>query len=190
MSDPAHDITQHLVRLTDGDSQAAADLLPLVYDELRALAASHFRRERPDHTLQPTALVHEAFLKLVNQTEARWQDRAHFFAVAAESIRRILIDHARRRDAQKRRRPDALTMSACFDTPNDRQLDLLALDAALTRLTSLNERQGRVVVLRFFGGMTIEETAEVLSVSPNTVKGDWRVARAWLQQELEEGATS
>jgi RNA polymerase sigma-70 factor (ECF subfamily) len=178
-------ITQHLTRLVEGDSSAAAALMPLVYDELRALAASYLRRERPDHTLQPTALVHEAFLKLVDQRRAAWKDRAHFFAVAAQALRRVLIDHARRKMAAKRV-PPAGSM-AIEDPGSDAAdpLNLLALDEALEQLAQRSARQARVVELRFFGGMSVEEAAEVLGVAAPTVKADWRVARAWLQRELE-----
>jgi RNA polymerase sigma factor (TIGR02999 family) len=165
-----------------------SELLPLVYEELRALAAAYFRREPPDHTLQPTALVHEAYLKLVNQTDAQWKDRAHFFAVAAQAIRRLLIDHSRRRRAAKRQAPNRVTVELAADTPYHADIDLLVLDDALKRLAELSERQARVVELRFFGGITVEEVAHVLGVSPNTVKGDWRVARVWLQQVLDESA--
>lgn len=181
-------VTQGLARLRDGDSAAAAELLPLVYDELRALAGSYFQRERLDHTLQPTALVHEAYLKLVNQKQAQWKDRAHFFAVAAEAMRRLLIDHARKHGAEKRQRPTTHLLSD--DTAHEPMgdIDLISLDRALQRLGELNQRQSQVVTLRFFGGMTVEEVAGVLEVSPNTVKGDWRVARAWLQEAMETDA--
>ena len=179
-------VTQHLVRLGDGDEKAVADLLPLVYDELRALAGSYFRQERPNHTLQPTALVHEAYLKLVHQKDARWKDRAHFFAVAAQAIRRLLIDHSRKQRAAKRQAPERITIDVDSDAPYQIEFDPIALDDALRKLSVLNERQGRVVELRFFGGMSVKEVAQVLGVSPNTVKGDWRVARAWLQRELEQ----
>jgi len=181
-------ITQGLLRLREGDSSAAAELFPMVYDELRALAASYFRQERSDHTLQPTALVHEAYMKLVNQKRAQWKDRAHFFAVAAEAMRRLLIDHARKHGAA-RRQPRTLPRIGrdATDTPMS-EADLVALDDAIERLRALNERQAHVVTLRFFGGMTVEEVAQVMNLSENTIKGDWRVARAWLQQALEREA--
>lgn len=183
------DVTQCLTRLGRGDARAADELLPLVYDELRALAAAHFRRERGDHTLQPTALVHEVYLKLVDQTQAQWRDRAHFFAVAAEAIRRVLVDHARVRGAAKRRAPGArVTIEAGLDAAAEAPLDVAALDEALRALAELSPRQARVVELRYFAGLSVEEAAGVLGVSEGTVKGDWRVARAWLQRALSKGA--
>lgn len=184
---PPRTVTHCLDRLGAGDFRAAPDLFPLVYDELRALAGAHFRAERPDHTLQPTALVHEAFLKLVDQTRANWKDRSHFFAVAAEAIRRVLIDHARAKHAAKRHMPGRrLTIDADLDVAvaADDDVDLVGLDDALCRLARLNARQAKVVELRFFAGLSIEETAEALGVSEGTVKGDWRLARAWLEREL------
>ncbi len=181
-------VTRDLADLSRGDDDAAARLTPVVYDELRRMAASYLRMERPDHTLQPTALVHEAFLKLVDQTRAELNDRSHFCAVAAQAMRRILIDHARRCRAAKRSpdRPRVTLSEADAATPDDAtaEVDLLRLDDALGRLAELNERQSRVVELRYFGGLTVDESASVLGVSARTVKGDWRVARAWLQREL------
>lgn len=163
----------------------AGKLLPRVYDDLRALAAARLRNEAPGHTLQPTALVHEVFLKLAAQERAEWRDRAHFFAVAAEAIRRILVDHARGRRAAKRNAPgERMTISAVLDAPTSEEVDLLALDEALSRLADLSARQARVVELRFFGGLEVAEVAQALGVSENTVKGDWRMARAWLQHQL------
>ena len=163
--------------------------MPLVYDELRRRAGSYLRGERPDHTLQPTALVHEAYVKLVNQREAKWKDRAHFCAVAAEAMRRILIDHARKHRAARRGGGgQRVTLCDAIGDPRSMEVDVIDLDDALTRLRELHERQSRVVELRFFGGLSVEEIAEILEVSPRTVKGDWRVARAWLQTRLvEEG---
>lgn len=163
-------------------------LLPEVYAELRALAAAHLRRERPDHTLQPTALINEVYLKLADQSRANWNDRTHFFAVAAEAIRRILIDHSRGKRAAKRQMPGArVTIHADLDAATGDSLDLLALDDALTQLAALSPRQARIVELRFFGGLSTEETAAVLGVSEGTVKGDWRLARAWLEERLDPG---
>lgn len=161
--------------------------MPLVYDELRALATRSLCHERSGHTLQGTALVHEAYLKLVDQRQVRWQDRAHFFAVAAQLMRRILVDHARRHRAAKRGsgEPRLPLVEADVQAAPAPLGDWLALDRALDRLGALDERQARTVELRFFGGLTIEETAEVLQVSPATVKNDWSVARAWLYRELE-----
>jgi RNA polymerase sigma factor (TIGR02999 family) len=160
-------------------------LLPQIHDELRKLAASYLRKERPDHTLQPTALVNEAFLKLVDQRAARWQNRAHFFGIAAQAMRRILVDHARAHAASKRggamrKVPldDARVGGRAMD------VDLLALDEALTRLAALDPQQSRIVELRFFGGLTMEESAEVMRISPATVGREWRMAKAWLSAEL------
>jgi RNA polymerase sigma factor (TIGR02999 family) len=185
MNQSVAEASAHLTRLSGGDPSAVSALMPLVYDELRRLAAIHLARERPDHTLQPTALAHEAYLKLIDQTRAQWKDRAHFLAVAAEAIRRILIDHARLHRAAKRdpRRRIALSFAGDLPEPTT-DVDLIELEEALERLASLSGRQAKVVELRFFAGLSVEEAAEALDVSPRTVKGDWRVARAWLQREL------
>lgn len=188
MLPPSQDITA-ILREIDGDESAAARLMPLVYDELRRLADSYLRRERPDHTLQPTALVNEAYLRLVDQTRASLRDRSHFFAVAARQMRRVLVDHARRHDAEKRgggaRR---VSLDEAVDQAQDpRDLDLVALDAALDKLAELDARQARIVELRYFGGLTVEETAEALGVSATTVKDDWQSARAWLRREIRKG---
>ncbi|MCG8404088.1 MAG: ECF-type sigma factor [Phycisphaerales bacterium] len=180
--------TRVLARLSDGDSSAAAELMPLVYEELRGRAAAYLRRERPDHTLEPTALVHEAYLKLVHQSEAQWKNRAHFLAVAAEAMRRILVDHARRHQAAKRGSDQRMTVIPASEVADRSPVDLIELDDALKHLAALDERQCRVVELRFFGNMTIEEVAHVLEVSPRTVTGDWLVARAWLQRQLSKAA--
>ncbi|MCG8403980.1 MAG: sigma-70 family RNA polymerase sigma factor [Phycisphaerales bacterium] len=186
MTDPLpQDVTQYLARLSGGED-VVSELLPLVYQELRRVAAGYLRRERAGHTLQPTALVHEAYVKLVNQKEADWKNRAHFLAVAAEAMQRILIDHARKHRAAKRGADRQVTLDVDSDVAFKTDVDLLALDEALKKLGKLNERQSRVVELRFFGGMSVEEVAHVLAVSPRTVKGDWRFARAWLQRELDE----
>ncbi len=167
------------------DPAAAAELLPLVYDQLRGLAVAFLRRERPDHTLQPTALVHEAYMKLADQARVAWKDRAHFFSVAAVAIRRVLVDHARGKRAGKRMPPGArVTLAAEQGTCESSQADLLDIDAALRRLAEVDPRRARVVELRFFGGLNIEEVAAALDVSEGTVKNDWRLARAWLQREL------
>jgi RNA polymerase sigma-70 factor (ECF subfamily) len=186
MSDP-HEVTVLLSALTRGEEDAAGKLIPVVYDELRRLAASYMRRERPDHTLQATALVHEAYLKLIEQRSVSWQSRAHFFGVAAQLMRRILIDHARGHLRQKRggehkkvSLDDALVFSEQQST------ELLAVDESLERLARLDGRQARIVELRFFGGLSVEEAAEVLGVSPKTVKRDWSVAKAWLYADLKE----
>lgn len=179
------DITTHLNRVSGGDSSSISNLLPLIYDELRRIAAAHLARERVNHTLQPTALAHEAYLKLVDQSRAQWNDRAHFLAIAAEAIRRILIDHARLRQAAKRGGGQRLTLILADDQASSHHdVDLIELEDALERLGQLSARQAKVVELRFFAGLEVTETAEVLGVSPRTVKGDWRIARAWLAREL------
>lgn len=179
------DVTHYLARLSGGED-VVSELLPLVYHELRRVAAGYLRRERAGHTLQPTALVHEAYVKLVNQKESDWKSRAHFLAVAAEAMQRILIDHARKHRAAKRGSGRQITLDVDSDVALKTDVDLLALEEALKKLGQLNERQSRVVELRFFGGMNVDEVAHVLDVSPRTVKGDWRFARAWLQRELGE----
>jgi RNA polymerase sigma-70 factor, ECF subfamily len=183
------DFTNILIRASQGDDSAVNQLLPLVYDELRALAESYLQRERPSITLQATALVHEAYLRLVNQDEAQWQGRAHFFAVAAQAIRRILVDHARAHRSRKRGGDwQRVQLEDDLAASPERELDLLALDGALEKLARLDQRQARIIELRFFGGLSLREVAEVLGVSPRTVDGDWSMARAWLRQELEDGA--
>ena len=183
-------ITLLLEQATKGDQEAMSRLVPLVYDELHRMAASFLRRERPDHTLQPTALVHEAYLKLIQQHEANWQNRAQFFGVAAQLMRRILIDHARRHLRAKRGVGQKVSLEEVMVFSSQRSRDLLALDEALQRLESLDARQSRVVELRFFGGLTIEETAQVLGIAPKTVERDWIVAKAWLSMQLKEGDES
>lgn len=187
MSTP-RDVTVILRHATSGDRAAAGELLPLVYDELRRLAQHHLKSERSDHTLQATALVHEAYLRLVDQTRTEWQNRAHFFAVAAQAIRRILIDHARSRGrakrgggAQKLSLEEVPTLAA-----NDSYTDLLALDASLDALAKAHARPARVVEMRFYAGLTTREVAEVLGVSTRTVEGDWQFARAWLYAALSD----
>ncbi len=180
------DATQMLNDLTSGDATAAQRLLPLVYAELRALAGSLFRGGRSDHTLQPTALVHEAYIKLVDQSGAEWNNRIHFFAVAATAMRQILSNHARAKRADKRGAGwGRVTIDVASDTPSS-AIDLVALDEALEHLVKIDPRMQRVVELRFFAGMTVEEVAKVLDVSKTTVEGDWRTARAWLKQELAD----
>lgn len=181
------DATQLLSCIRAGDASAAEALLPLVYEQLRAIAGSYFKGQPSNHTLQPTALVHEAFLKLVNAPDGSWRDRAHFCAVAATAMRQILKDHARGKQAAKR--SGGIVRGVEVDqvmTPSGASaLDLVALDAALGKLTELDPRQGRIVELWFFGGLTAEETASVLGVSSRTVERGWRRARAWLNRELE-----
>ena len=179
------DVTELLQAWSGGDRAALDRLMPLVYDELKRIAARHLAGERAGHTLQATALVHEAYLKLVDQRSARWQNRTQFFAVAAQLMRRILVDHARAHAAAKRgagARP--VTLSALEETGAQPDLDIVALDAALDRLAVLDPRQARVVELRYFGGLSLEETAAVVEASPATIKRDWAMARAWLYQQL------
>ncbi|MGO8793159.1 MAG: sigma-70 family RNA polymerase sigma factor [Terriglobia bacterium] len=189
MPDPPGDITLLLTELQVGNRAAESKLVPLVYDELRRLARRYMRGERADHTLQPTALVHEAYLRLLGQRDVQWQNRAHFFGVAAQLMRRILVDHARAHRAEKRGGDEPkVTLDTVFVFTEAKGADLVAVDEALTRLTERDPRQGRIVELRFFGGLTEEEAAEVLGVSTRTVKRDWKVARAWLYKEVVRGA--
>ena len=180
------DVTALLGQLAKGNDAAASKLIPVVYKELRRLAGGYMRRERIDHTLQPTALVHEAYLKLVKQHSVDWQSREHFFGIAAQVMRRILVDHARGHLREKRgggQRPVAMDEALVF-APEQSE-ELLKLDEALERLTKLDPRQGRIVELRFFGGLTVEQTADLLGISPKTVKRDWSMAKAWLHGELK-----
>lgn len=181
----SHQVTRLLLNWRAGDQNALDALTPLVYDELRRMARRYLQRERPGHTLQSTALVNEAFLKLIDQ-EVSWQNRAHFFGMAAQFMRRILVDHARSRYAAKRGGEAAckLTLDEGIAVSGQPDLDLVALDDALNRLATMDPQQSRIVELRFFAGLSIEETAEVIGISPATVKRDWAMARAWLFQEL------
>lgn len=184
---PPESITRLLVDWSHGDHNALDKLMPLVYSELRRLAGNYLRRERPGHTLQPTALVNEAYLKLIDQRNAKWQNRAQFFGVAAQLMRRILVDHARQHQAEKRGGSDQqrLSITSAERLVAQPQVDLLALHEALNELTTIDPQQGRIVELRFFGGLSIEETAEVLGVGHATVERDWKMARAWLRRKLE-----
>jgi RNA polymerase sigma-70 factor, ECF subfamily len=186
MESSSREITRLLEELRAGQPAAADALMPLVYGELRKRARRYLARERPGHTLQPTALVHEAFLRLFGNTTIKWQTRAHFFAVSAQVMRRILVDHARSRDANKR---GGLWTKLTLDEPVagsfERPQDFLGLDEAMVRLAKLDARQSQIVELRFFGGLSEEETAEVLGISARTVKRDWRLARAWLYEQLK-----
>lgn len=186
--DAPGDITILLSEIRSGSRDAELELVTLVYDELRRLAAHYMRRERPDHTLQATALVHEAYVRLAKQREVTWQNRAHFFAIAGKLMRRILVDHARTRSRQKRG-GDRIEISL-EDLPliSEKQSEgLVELDTALRRLEEEYPRQSQIVELRFFGGLSIDEIAEVLTISPKTVKRDWSVARAWLHREIRRG---
>jgi RNA polymerase sigma factor (TIGR02999 family) len=178
-------VTRLLVDWSNGDVQARDKLMSVVYDELRRMARRYMRSEAPGHTLQPTALVHDAYLRLVDQNLVQWQNRAHFFGVAAQIIRHILVDHARTRQTLKRGGASfKVTLTEDIIAAEQVDVDLVGLDDALVRLAALDSRQGRIVELRFFGGLSIEETAEVLKISPATVKREWVMARAWLNREL------
>lgn len=182
-------ITILLEQWGQGNQQALEQLMPLVYSELHRLASQYLRRERPDHTLQSTALVNEAYLKLVGQHSIRWQNRAQFFGIAAQLIRRILVDHARSRHAEKRgASAPKLSIEDVTESAPARDLDLMALDDALEDLAKIDARQSRVVELRFFAGLSVEETAEVLQMSPATVKREWTTAKAWLFRQLRKQA--
>jgi RNA polymerase sigma factor (TIGR02999 family) len=186
---PAPPVTQLLLAWRSGDQEAFDRLMPLVYDELRRLARLQLRRERPDHTLQPAALVNEAYLRLVDIRQINWRDRSHFFAMAARQMRRILVDHARARRYQKRGGGAA---KVTFDEAvfaKDRAKDLVALDDALDSLAKLDARKAHVVELRFFGGLTNVETAALLNVSTDTVMRDWKTAKTWLLRELRKDAS-
>lgn len=179
------EVTKLLLDLRSGSKQAEERLIVLVYDQLRQLAASYLRAERADHTLQPTALVHEAYLRLVKVKDTDWKNRAHFFAVAATIMRHILVDHARNRCAKKREGVNAtLSLDEGLVVSNQSAAEIVALDDALGRLAEIDPRQSKIVELRFFGGLNEEETGSLLGISSRTVKRDWRVARAWLYSEL------
>jgi RNA polymerase sigma factor (TIGR02999 family) len=182
----AADITQMLREWSDGKQEALDKLLPLVYDELHRQAASFLRRERPGHTLQTTALIHEAYLKLIDRRDVNWQSRAHFFAVAAQAMRRILVDYAKAKHRRKRGGDDIkLSLEEATQlAAKEKGVDLIALDEALDKLAARDEQQARVVELRYFSGLSLEETAEALHVSRATVARDWEAARAWLHREL------
>jgi RNA polymerase sigma factor (TIGR02999 family) len=178
-------VTRLLLQWTEGDKQALEDLLPLVYDELRRLARSYLQRERHGHTLQSTALVHEAYMRLVDQNVS-WQSRAHFFGIAAQMMRRILVDHARTKNAAKRGDGACkVTLDEGLLAAEDRDVNVLALDEALTKLAQFDQQQSQIVELRFFAGLSIEDTSEVLKISPATVKRDWAMAKAWLYREMQ-----
>ena len=177
-------VTALLAAWTDGDRGALERLVPLVYSDLRRIAARRIRSENRGHTLSATALVHECYMRLVDQRSARWQNRAQFFAIASEQMRRILVDHARKRRAHKRDGGVQITLEESVASAPARELDLLALDGALNELFRLDERSARVVEMRFFGGLSIEEAAEVMDISPAAVKRQWSFARAWLHKEL------
>ncbi|HEX6135728.1 MAG TPA: sigma-70 family RNA polymerase sigma factor [Longimicrobiales bacterium] len=186
MTRPAEDVTGLLVRWAEGDAAALDHIVPLVYEECRRIAARQLRVERAEHTLNPTALVHELYLRLVDQSRADWKNRTQFFAVAARLMRRILVDHARGRTAQKRDGSKVfVTLDAAeYAAADARIADIIAIDEALARLAELDPDQERIVELRFFAGLSVEETAHVLGRSARTVKREWQLARAWLFREL------
>lgn len=182
-----HEVTEILHKWSDGDREAPARLMPLVYNELRRQARNYLSRERGSHTLQPTALVHEAYLRLVDQTRISWQNRAHFFGIAANMMRRILVDHARAHASEKRGGAAVRLSIEDIQIPlEQRASDLIALDEALEKLIAFDERKAKIVEMRFFGGLTDEEIAEVLKISSRTVLRDWKTARLWLYRELSE----
>ncbi len=184
-------VTMLLKQISSGNQNAVAELVPLLYDELRRMASRYLQRERPGHTLQATALVHEAYLRLVDQKGVEWQNRSHFFGVAAQQMRRILVDYARAHHAAKRGGPlPKISLDDALAIAEGRTGDLLELDEVLTRLASIDAQQVRIIELRFFAGLTVEETAEVLNISPATVKREWTTAKAWLAREIERGRDS
>lgn len=190
----SHERTAEISRIlrlwNDGGLHSADQLMAAVYDELHKIAAQYLRKERRDHTLQPTALVHEAYLKLIDISDANWHDRAHFFAVASNVMRHILVDYARAHSAEKRggefQKIELDEAVGFSDTEGEKKLDILALDESLNRLAAFDEQQSRIVELRFFGGLTIEETAEILQISPATVKREWALAKAWLYSRMKD----
>jgi RNA polymerase sigma factor (TIGR02999 family) len=179
-------VTELLVRWREGDREALESLMPLVYDELRRLANHYLQRERSDHTLQSTALVHEAYMRLAGENAPQWQNRAHFFGIAARVMRQILVEYARAHSAAKRGGVGAckITLDESLELAQRTDIDVVALDGALDRLSELDPQQSRIVELRFFTGLTIEDTSEVMGLSPATVKRDWTSARAWLHREI------
>ncbi len=178
-------VTELLLAWNAGDQQAQAELIAVIYDELRRVAAGYLHRERPNHTLQPTALVNEAFMRLIDGPQVTWQNRAHFFGIAANAMRQILVDYARKRQAQKRGSGEApLSLDETFGVFQQRAIDLVRLDDALTQLAQMDPTQAQIVELRFFAGLTIEETAEALGISPATIGREWTSARLWLRREL------
>lgn len=184
---PPNQITQRLAAWQAGDTAAMDEVIRVVYQELRRMADRYLRQENPGHTLQPTALVHEAWLRLIDQTQVNWQNRAQFFGVAAQMMRRILVDHAKTKHREKRGGDVVrLSLEDTMDLSDERAADLLALDDALQALSAIDPRKCRVVELRYFGGLSVEETAEVLQVSPQTILRDWKLAKAWLYQEIKK----
>jgi len=188
-TDSLEEVTLLLLAWSDGDQAALDELVPLVYDELHRLAHHYISRERPGNTLQTTALAHEAYLRLVDANRVRWQNRNHFFAVAAQTMRHILVDLARARHNLKRGGgAQQVSLNEVLVASTERGVDMLALDEALGRLAALNPRQSQVVELRYFGGLTEEEVGEVINISPRTVRSDWKLAKVWLYRELSGGS--
>ena len=183
---PSATVTELLIKWRNGDKAALNELLPQVYGQLRRLANYYLQQERPDHTLQPTALVHEAYLRLMGEKQIDWQNRAHFFGIASVRMRQILVEHARGRQAAKRGGGEYRLSLSEVDPVEKRDMSLLALDDALQKLEIFDSQKARLVELRYFGGLTIEETAEVLQISPATVKRDWNLAKAWLRNEIQK----
>jgi RNA polymerase sigma factor (TIGR02999 family) len=179
-------VTEMLRQWSSGNAEVMDELLPLIYDELHKRAAAYLRRERPNHTLQATALVHEAYLKLIDQREGNWSSRDHFFAIAAQAMRRILVDHARSRHRQKRggSNEDLPLEDALLASADERNVDLIALDEAMKRLAKFDPQQERIVELRYFGGLSLDEAANALGISRATAARDWQVAKAWLHREM------
>ena len=186
--DPSGQVVELLLQWTQGNQDALRDLFPFVYKELRRLAHYHLQTERPDHTLQSTALVHEVYLKLAKDGPPSFENRAHFFAIAAQLMRQVLVDYARARRAAKRNAGYRVTWDDAITWARKKAPDLIALDDALSELAKLDARQSRIVELRFFGGLSIAETSQILGVSPATVKREWTSARAWLHREMQRGA--
>jgi len=185
MAQNSHEVTQLLIQWSNGDKAALDKLMPLIYEELRQLARHYMNRERVGHTLQTTALVNEAYLRLINRKQVHWQNRAHFFAIAAHLMRSILVDHARSHAYAKRGGgARKIALDEALAVSQQRAADDVALDDALKRLAEIDRQQSRIVELKFFGGLTIEETAEVLALSPATIKREWSTAKAWLYHEL------
>ena len=183
---PPNEVTIYLREYQNGNREALDKLFPIVYDELRRLAASRLRGERSDHTLQPTALVHEAYLRLIEQHSADWQNRAHFFGLAAEMMRRILVNHAVKNNADKRfGNQTRLALDEMIDFTHGQDVNIILLDEALTRLAEFDPKQAKIVELKFFAGLTNEEIGEVVGVSDSTVKREWRIAKAWLHDQLK-----
>jgi RNA polymerase sigma factor (TIGR02999 family) len=190
MTPSPQDVTQLLLDWSVGNQAALDKLTPLVYEELHRLAHRHMNRERRDHTLQTSALVNEAYLRLINQRDVQWQNRAHFFSIASRLMRRILVDHARAHHYAKRGGGAIhVSLDEAAVVSQERAAELVSLDEALTSLAAIDQRKSQVVELRFFGGMSVDETAEALGVSPITVKRDWSTAKAWLYRAIEKGVT-